>query len=234
MGRRWARGTVDAPTFADECVGTLRRQVATTGDDFGLRVAMLDAGRRLVDILDVVDRHGLKAIIDLEDVHPEEREERFIRAIADRVVYPGVLPADSAARWAAVESALRILDEPNVKRAVREADSASGLVSDDLFCKVYRFFFGAVLAGFLTTVFTAKIIVAAPVLPALPGGAGAVLAKWMAERALDVVLSPCAKQAEPGNEQRPVVALGRELLAESVRRVLGIGADSAPALGTAA
>ena len=234
MGRRWAQGTVDTPIFADECIETLRRQIAANGDDFGLQRAMLDAGRRLVNILDALGREGLKAVVDLEDVAPEEREERFVRAVADQVAYPGVLPADSAARWAAVQSAQQILNEPEVKRTVRAADLSSGLVSDDMFCEVYRFFFGAVLAGFLTTAFTAKIIVAAPVLLSLPAGAGTVLAKWMADRAMDAILSPCAKQVEPGNEKRPLAELGRDLLAESVRRVLGIGGETHPALGAAA
>lgn len=233
-GRRWVEKSVGDETFGEDCLRTFHRQVTVHGDEYGLRPTMQDAGIRLVDTLDVLRREGLTAVVDLNDVPSEEREERFIRAIADHVAYPGVLPAESAARRAAVEIAQRLLAEPTVKRAVEEADPAPGLISDDLFCVAYRFFFGAVIAGFLTTAFTAKIMVAAPILASLPAGAGPVLTKWLTKRVMAAILSPCEKQAQSDDKQRPIVELGRELLAESVRRALGTSTDTSSGLGEAA
>lgn len=228
-GSRWARGQGDVADFGEKGLDALRRTLQADPDAYGLRRATENAGRRLVDTLDGLRRGNPELFVDLEGMPPQEREDRFVEAFADRIAGDATRSEQLATRRSAVAVAETLLGTPRLRHLVRNGDRPDGsLVPDDLFCLLYRFFFGHVVSEFLTTMISTKVLVAAPILLAVPFSAGGVFAGWVAGRVMAAVLSPCEVRSGAGDD-RPLVDLGRDLLAEATRQALGIPTNPAVA-----
>lgn len=192
-------------------------------DCFGLRSAVEQSGRRLVDILEAIDLHGLAWFRPFESVTAEERLDEFVARFADQVAHSVGLTVDAVVRQAAADTARYLLDRsPALRHAVETGDGDAVGIDDELFCMIYRLFFAYVVTRFLQSVIAAKITLMVPVLPAVdPAGH---IANWIAEKIVSIIPTPC--QGKDKHGVGPSLAdLGRSLVEKAVERALGIPTD---------
>jgi hypothetical protein len=227
-GNAWARDERrDAEevtrVFGDRCRKALSEAVCADPDAFGVRRTLHQGAGQLIDVVEELRVRGPVAIVDLTDIPPERRADAFVAAFIDRVD-DGVLPRDATVREAARACAELILDDPDVARGIQEHPDRPTPISDELFCLLYRFFFGTVVAGTLTALIGAKVLLAAPLLATLPFHSGTVAAKWVAGQVMKMILSPCQQREEHESSGQSVTELGRDLLGNAVQQALGLDA----------
>jgi hypothetical protein len=230
-GKTWVRGKnrdveeaeEKARVFGDLSWRALAEAVRADPDAFGVRQTLRQGAGRLIDVVEELRVRGPAALVDLTEFPPERRADAFVAAFIDRVD-DGVLPRDAAVREAARACAERILDDPQATRGIQEHPDRPTPISDELFCVLYRFFFGTVIAGTLTTLIGTKVLLAAPLLATLPFHSGTVVAKWVAGQVMKMILSPCQRRDEQESPGKSVTELGRELLGNAVEQALGLDA----------
>jgi hypothetical protein len=222
--------TADVTQPGEACQRALRETLRDDPDAFGLRVALEEAGERLVQVLDDLKNEGPSAIgVDAEG-DPDDRIVEFEVRFTERVAGTGNLVVDTAVRRAAARAAIRIAggDEP-AARAVRSGADGGLPISGDLFCDIYRFFFGEVVGEFLTTAISAKLQLMFPAVHLMPFGTGPVLTGWIAKKIVGALPSPCEEKEEPEHFGDSLADLGRKLLGQVVRQSLGLDTPEAEA-----
>jgi hypothetical protein len=198
----------------------LAEMLAVDPEALNLRTITLRAAGRLVDTLEELLTDGVVAVCPLRSASPEERADEFISAFADRVAEPNGLIIDSVIRRASVHCAERLLSEDSPIAASINSGNPNAKISGDLFCFIYALFFADTVSEFLTAVVTEKVKIIIPALYADPTGQ---IAKWIANNIVGLVPDPCEEQEKLVSEVRPLADMARELISDSVDRVLGLG-----------
>ena len=194
-------------------------------DQFGLQDAVEQAGHRLMDTLQNIDRK-LPAWCEVAaDASADERRNEFVARFSDEVAGSVGGMAHAAVRYAATDAAIAVLDgSPRLRDAVDTGTPSHGGISNELFCAVYRIFFAQAVTNFLKSVITAKITLIAPILPVIdPAGH---IASWIADKIMSIVPTPCDQPSAHDNGP-PIAELGRNLVRETVERALGLPVDGA-------
>ncbi|WP_211762990.1 hypothetical protein [Kutzneria sp. CA-103260] len=194
-------------------------------DQFGLRDAVEQAGNRLMDTLQNIDRELPAWLAVADDASVDERRDEFVARFSDEVAGSVGGMADAAVRHAATDAAVAVLDgSPRLRHAVDTGTPSRGGISSELFCTVYRIFFAQAVTNFLKSVITAKITLIAPILPVIdPAGH---IATWIADMIMSIVPTPC-DQSSAHDSGPPIAELGRSLVRETVERALGLPVDGA-------
>lgn len=203
----------------------LRVQVSQKQGSHELREAMRASGARLVDTLDRLTREGQPAYVAAVHGNVEARRFAFIRYIADQVAGNGGRFADAAVRRAAVQAAEQLLSDKSLREAVDAGIGSALPVPRELFCAVYRMFFGHTLEQFLTTVIAEStdtfVQAHVPVLPIIdPEGQ---ISDWFTQNVVSVLPTPCKDASASGPT---LSALGRDMVNETVDRALGLPAQT--------
>ncbi|WP_306372021.1 hypothetical protein [Nocardia sp. CC216A] len=203
-----------------QSINALKQAVRDEPDAFGIRTTMVVAGKNLVDVLEALCTVGPEVVELSPTDAPDVRAAVFVQGFVERVVGVAATPAASAARQAAAYCGRMILEtDPRFSRAV-EYDASGGSVrlGSDVFCLIYTVFFERLLIEVITSVVAAKIAIWLPGLYLIdPGG---MIAEWGAEQIVDA-LDPCQEQHQRGDGM-PVAELARDLVEETVRRMLGL------------
>lgn len=220
-GRQWR---VDPGTSVGDFGGACRRaladDLAADPDKFGLRPAMLSAGERLLDTLEALQRDGLDAILTPEDMPKDISDDAIRLAFTDAVAGRGTLITETSVRRAAGRCADLLVEREAGREDGSGRRNGSQKLTGELFCELYTLFFGEVVGEFLKTAVAAKVVLAAPILPLLPLGAGGELAAWVAKSVARLIPNPCEETQKPDNAGGSLADVGRKLLRKAVHRSL--------------
>jgi hypothetical protein len=219
------RSPEGVPSPGEALHQALCAQAEQEHDGPGLRQAMRASGRRLVEALDGLMRRELSRTSLDPQSSIEERRLAFIRSFVEQVAGRGGTFADAAVRRAAVQAAEQLLEDDALRAAVDAGTSAVLPLARDLFCAVYRMFFGNTVEQYLTTVIaestSAYLNAHVPVLPMIdPEGQ---IGEWIAQNLVPLLPTPCKAPSASGPA---LTALGRELVDETVDRALGLPAQN--------
>ncbi|MBN1174105.1 MAG: hypothetical protein JXA67_18175 [Micromonosporaceae bacterium] len=211
----------DVDPFGTACRRALADDLAEDPDRYGLRPATLAAGQRLVDTLAALMRG--EPLPPATGPVPDDPIEALRARFVEQVAGDGTLVADAVVRRAAVRCAERLTEADSpVTAAIRDGDSGSGSVTGELFCIIYRMFFGEVVGEFLKTAIATKIQVLVPVLAVLPFGIGGKLAEWVAGKAVGLIPNPCEEKEQPEHAGQPLSAVATKLLDSAFRHAVGL------------
>ncbi|MEO3780679.1 hypothetical protein ABGB16_28480 [Micromonospora sp. B11E3] len=195
----------------------LRDALLEDPERFGLRGAAQEAGHRLVTALDELLRPDPPLLRDLHRAAPTDPAGEFVRRFVTEVGGDGRLIVDAATRRAVREVAERLVapDGPL-------ADPASpSRITGELFCALYRTFFGEMVGEFVHVLIAENVKLAVPALVALDPTD--VVAGFVADQVVKVLPDPCEEEAvrEP---RRPRLAdVARDLVGTTVTEALGLG-----------
>jgi hypothetical protein len=226
---RWAPSTDSRPgwlTNADQRTAAqiasrfrqaLRDALLAEPDRFGLRGTAREAGHRLVAALDELRRPDAPLLRDLSESPSVAPADEFVRRFVAEVGGDGTLIVDAVARRAARKVADSLVgpDGP-----LADPTTPSGITTE-LFCALYRTFFGELVGEFVHVLIAENVKLAVPVLVMLDPTD--VVAGFVAEQVIKVLPDPCETAAarEPGRPRLAEVA--RELVAVTVDEALGLG-----------
>lgn len=212
---------------ADVAAKALRRaltdQLRQDPNAFNLRLTMQSGGRRLVAELDRLARRGTSDHVGqvTDGSTHERRHATFVKSFVDTVAGTGGTFADAAIRKAAVQAAEQLLANGTVRQAIEIGTDGGIPISRELFCLIYRMFFGHALEQFLTTVIAegtnATLRAHVPMLPVIDPGDK--IADWFAQNVVALLPTPCKDPAATGPS---LAELGRELVTETVDQALGL------------
>ncbi|WP_157838610.1 hypothetical protein [Streptomyces xiaopingdaonensis] len=153
-------------------IDTLHQTLRKNRNEFGLLSVTVEAGERLT-----------RAVTVGQPIPAEPKEvAQFIAAVGGT----GGTLADAAVRRAAHSSANRLL-----ARYVSETGSSRGVFSGELFCYLYRLFFGDVVAEFLRMAVAEQISLALPI--PLMFGAEEEFTESVSGKIVDLLPDPCAE-----------------------------------------
>lgn len=201
---------------AEKLIAALQDVMRAEPEAFGLRDATSAAGRRLVTTLEAL---GQNQLVDADSLTAEQRDA-FVARVVDEVGGSGRLVTDAVLRRAVRTTAERLLGE----RGDRPAGAG---LNSDVFCWIYRWFFGDVVSEFVKLIIAEKIKLAVPVLPIFdPVG---LIPDKIAEWIVKLIPNPCERSIASDKEATSLAGRARGLLAESVDRALGIGAPETEA-----
>lgn len=209
-----------AQDIATLYLAALARTLQDDPAAFGLREKMVNAGNRLVDILDALRASEADWSPPLGD-DAEDRAADFLQRFVETVAGTDCLITDAAIRESAATCGEELLSAPgSLRDAVQDGKAVSGpAISSELFCLVFRIFFKDAVTGFITTIIAEKVKLAVPVLHVIdPAGK---IADWVAEQVVARIPDPCA-EGEALGEKPSLAELAQGLVAESVDRAVGI------------
>ncbi len=179
---------------------------------------MITAGENLVDVLDALHTSGPDAFHPLRGNSPDVRAEAFVQWFADRIAEAGGIPSNSVVRRTAVRCARNILENPEIRSVITRADSTVDLRLDsELFCEIYRLFFTQLVGEFIRSIITAKIDLWVPELRTIDSK----ILEWVGGMVVELIPDPCEERRRREGEGS-LANLARDLVAETVRRVLGL------------
>lgn len=219
---------VDPATRGNLAAGIARRRWEALGqtlrdspEAYGLQAASSSSGQRLLQVLERLASEGTAALGPFSGATEEARLADFVQSFTERVAGPGSSPAYSAVRQAAAQCAEQVLNnDPRIRRAVIQCDKTSGIVlSDELFCWIFRLFFAKVVAQFIQATIAAKINLLAPWWQAVDPAAKA--AEWLTHHIMALLPNPCEKK-RAGDDGGSLAELARDLLEETVKRSLDL------------
>jgi hypothetical protein len=190
---------------------------------FGLVDGLGNAGGRLLDTLEKLDRRVSDWLEVSKGTTAEDRRNEFVMAFVDEVAGAPGLQTDAAIRSAATDAAFTILErDARISKAVESGSTYEGGLTGELFCEVYRIFFAEAVASFLQSVIAAKITLIAPILPAIdPAGK---IASWIARKITSILPTPCEQQGAT-DDNESLADLGRSILRETITQALGLPLD---------
>lgn len=211
--------------IVEECVAALQQTLRADPDAYELRKTMLATGKNLVDTLDDLHTMGLARFGPSPDDTAEVRAAMFVNRLVDRVVGVAGTPAGSAARQAATFCGREVLrSEPQLTRAVENGwFTTEYRLSTKVLCDIYKLFFERTLGEFVKSVVAAKIVLWLPGLYLVDPNSH--IPDWVAEKIGGDILHPCQEKYRRGDEAGSVADLARDLIEETVRRLLGLPAD---------
>ncbi|MFI7427454.1 hypothetical protein ACIBPB_10745 [Micromonospora sp. NPDC049836] len=212
--------TEDDRRIAEEVAAQFRRALRDALLDdperFGLRDAALDAGQRLIAVLDGLRRPDPVVLRGLPGPDPAASGDEFVRRFVSEVGGDGRLVVDAATRRAAREVAERLVDP-----AGPLADTARPKrVTGELFCALYQLFFGELVGEFVHVLIAEHIKLAVPVLAFDPTD---TVAGFVADQVVKLLPDPCGTAAAREPERPRLAEVARDLLSETVNEALGLG-----------
>ncbi|MEU9825630.1 hypothetical protein [Micromonospora chersina] len=194
----------------------LQHALLDNPERFGLREAALNVGQRLIAVLDDLRQPDPPILRDLPGQDPADSADEFVRRFVAEVGGDGRLVVDAVSRRAA-----RAIAERLVSPAGPLADPARPQrVTGELFCTLYRLFFGELVGEFVHVLIAENVKLAVPVLAFDPTD---TVAGFVADQVVKLLPDPCATATarEPGQSRLAEVA--RDLLTETVTEALGLG-----------
>ncbi|WP_433391085.1 hypothetical protein [Micromonospora sp. KLBMP9576] len=209
---------------AERLAERYRRALADTlrddPDMSGLRPAALRVGGQLVSVLaDLLD--GESALFtDMAGSTAQEREDEFVARFVSTVGGDGGLVGDSVARRAARRTAEKLLDDcPAAEAALRTREGTVRL-DGDLFCSLYRFFFGEFVGEFISTVIVESLPLTVPLtLPLDPTG---LVASAVTRQVVESLPDPCAEATGRDPRRGLLAETAGELVNDMVEHALGL------------
>ncbi|MBB5479515.1 hypothetical protein [Micromonospora parathelypteridis] len=224
MGQ-WAADSPSAANrdWAEQVARQYRRALAESIDDdpdmSGLRPAAFRAGNHLVDVLgDLL--HGRSRLVDVPGATTAERQDQFVARFVASVGGDGGLVGDAVARRAARRTAEKLLDADSPVDTALRAGDGSVRLPGDLFCSIYRFFFGELVGGYVGTVIAEGLPLAMAL--AVPFDPTGLVASRVTAQVLGALPDPCTDAASRTPSQGLLVETARELLTQTVDTALGI------------
>ncbi|SCL67212.1 hypothetical protein [Micromonospora peucetia] len=181
---------------------------------FGLRDAAQEGGARLITVLDDLRRPDPPMLRHLDATASISPQDEFVRRFVDEVGGDGRLIVDAATRRAARRVAERLI-VPGDPLA-----NTSGRVTGELFCALYRLFFGELVGEFVHILIAENVKLAVPPLVLLdPTDA---VAGFVADQVVKVLPDPCAAATERQTSRTSLADVARDLLVETVTEALGV------------
>ncbi|WP_229403997.1 MULTISPECIES: hypothetical protein [Micromonospora] len=209
-----------AERLAERLRAALSRSLCDDPEMSGLRRAALRAGENLVGVLGELQDGRSGLFTAPSGTTARQREDEFVTRFVVAVGGGGGLIGDAVARRAARSAAERLLAEA----APATAPAGDGLpvrLTGEVFCDVYRFFFGEFVGEFVRTVISESLPLA--VVPfALPVDPTGLVAGAVTRQVIAVLPDPCAEAG--GREPRPglLTETAHELLNATVEHALGL------------
>lgn len=208
----------------------LGRNIHRDGLSSPVRQTLLAAGERIADAVTATSTE----LLDLAKAPASPENGETLTDVVE--VFLGVLGMgsgavlDAAVRRAVAPAILATLSDLRQGRQPADGGGLNGSASSEsLFCLLYRHFFAHAVAQTVTTVITAKIRLAAPVLHLFdPAG---LIAAWIAKRVFSLLPNPCDHPVD--DDGGNLASLGRAVLRETVDRALGVWSHE-PEMGVAA
>ncbi|MER5457701.1 hypothetical protein ABT008_23275 [Micromonospora sp. NPDC002389] len=206
--------------FFEETAAHLRRALRDAlredPDRFGLQEAARAGGERLVTVLDDLRRPDPALLRDITDQGAITPEDEFVRRFVDEVGGDGRIIVDAVTRCTARRVAERLVDADGGVLAGTRTNGISG----ELFCDLYRLFFGGMVGEFVHVLIAEHVKLAVPVLALDPTG---TVAGLVADQVVKILPDPCAVAAVREPERPRLADVARDLLAETVAEAVGLG-----------
>ncbi|GAA2216841.1 hypothetical protein ACFY2R_29105 [Micromonospora olivasterospora] len=195
----------------------LRDALLEEPERFGLRDAAQEAGHRLVTALDELRQPDPPLLRDLHRAAPTDPADEVVRRFVTEVGGDGRLIVDAAIRRAARRVAERLV-APDGPLA---GPASPSRLTGELFCALYRTFFGELVGEFVHVLIAENVKLAVPALMMLdPTDA---VAGFVADQVVKVLPDPC-EEAAAREPQRPRLAeVARDLVGTTVTEALGLG-----------
>jgi hypothetical protein len=208
-------------SLAERCRRDLADALRDAPDLADLRPTAIRVGGNLVRTLgELLD--GRSALLDVPGATAEEREDHFVAGFVTAVGGNGGLVSDAVARRAARRAAEQLLGEGSpVADALRDGGETDARISGELFCTVYRHFFGEYVGEFVRTAVGEGIALAAAPL-ALPVDPTGLVAGAVARQVMKILPDPCDAAADRQPRDGLLTTVAGELLTDVVDRALGI------------
>ena len=208
-------------SLAERCRRDLADALRDAPDLADLRPTAIRVGGNLVRTLgELLD--GRSPLLDVPGATAEEREDHFFAGFVTAVGGNGGLVSDAVvARRAARRAAEQLLGEGSpVADALRDGGTGAR-ISGELFCTVYRHFFGEYVGEFVRTAVGEGIALAAAPL-ALPVDPTGLVAGAVARQVMKILPDPCDAAADRQPRDGLLTTVAGELLTDVVDRALGI------------
>ncbi|WP_091614588.1 hypothetical protein [Micromonospora mirobrigensis] len=211
----------DDQRAAEEVATQFRRALRDALRDdptrFGLRDTALDVGQRLVTVLDDLRQPDPAILRDLPQQDTPAATDEFVRRFVTEVGGDGRLIVDAIARRAARGAAERL-----VAPAGPLADPARPQrITGELFCAIYRLFFGELIGEFVHVLIAENIKLAVPALVVLDPTD--TVAGFVAGQVVRLLPDPCDAATAREPERPRLAEVARELLTDTVTEALGLG-----------
>jgi len=208
-------------SLAERCRRDLADALRDAPDLADLRPTAIRVGGNLVRTLgELLD--GRSPLLDVPGATAEEREDHFVAGFVTAVGGNGGLVSDAVARRAARRAAEQLLGEGSpVADALRDGGETGARISGELFCTVYRHFFGEYVGEFVRTAVGEGIALAAAPL-ALPVDPTGLVAGAVARQVMKILPDPCDAAADRQPRDGLLTTVAGELLTDVVDRALGI------------
>jgi hypothetical protein len=209
-----------AERLAEQLRVALARSLDDDPDMAGLRPAALRSGHELVHVLgDLLGGRSSLLTDPTAATTAGGREDEFVARFVTVVGGEGGLIGDAVARRAARRAAERLLDEaPGVSTV------PGGLpvrLTGELFCGVYRFFFGEFVGEFVRTVIAETLPLA--VVPfALPFDPTGLVAGAVSRQVIDVLPDPCDEASRTAPRPGLLTETAHQLVTDTVERAIGL------------
>lgn len=195
----------------------LRDALLDDPERFGLREAALNAGHRLVALLDDLRHADPPMLHELSGEGSTDPADEFVRRFVAEVGGSGRLVVDAATRRAARSVAERLVAPGGPLASPATPQRLNG----ELFCTLYQLFFGELVGEFVHTLVAENIKLAVPALVVLDPTD--TVAGFVADQVVKVLPDPCAAGAAREPERPRLADVARDLLTETVTQALGLG-----------
>ncbi|MFF5217625.1 hypothetical protein [Micromonospora sp. NPDC000442] len=204
-----------AERTAEKFRNALRDALREDPERFGIKGSAKASGERLVTVLDDLRQSDPALLRGIAD-RPLTPADEFVRRFVAEVGGNGRLVVDAATRRAARRVAERLMDHDGPLAAPLRPGGISG----ELFCALYRSFFGDLVGQFVHILIAENVKLALPVLALDPTD---TVAGIVADQIVKVLPDPCAVANAREPEQPRLVDIARDLLTETVTEALGLG-----------
>jgi hypothetical protein len=190
-----------------------------------LRPTAVLAGGRLVQALgELLD--GRSPLVDPSGASAKAREDRFVARFVGEVAGNGGLISDAVARRTARRTAEQLLDDGSPVGAALRAGGGDVRITGELFCTVYRLFFGEYVGEFIRTTLAEGMALAAPI--ALPIDPTGLIVGAVTRQIVKALPDPCGATTDREPRQGLLAKVAGELLTDVVDQALGIREEEVP------
>lgn len=203
-----------AEAIAAQYQRALRDALNADPEAFGIRAAAEQAGGRLIELLDALGRADPPWVRDLA---AQGDADEFVRRFVGQVGGDGQLVVDAAIRRAA----RRVVEHLVTQEGPLADPGRPRPVTGELFCALYRAFFGEVVGEFVHVLIAENVKVAVPALVLLDPAD--VVAGFVADQVVKVLPNPCAEAVKRGPEPPRLADVAKDLLTTTVTQALGLG-----------
>ncbi|MFI7433189.1 hypothetical protein [Micromonospora haikouensis] len=186
----------------------------------GLHQAALQAGHGLVSALAAFLDRESTLWTAMPGATSQAREDEFVARFVATVGGEGGLVGDSVARRAARRTAEKLLDGcPPAASAIRSGCEPAR-IDGEVFCALYRFFFGEFVGQFVSTVIAEALPVVVPL--ALPFDPTGLIASAVTRQVIQVLPDPCAEAAGRKPRRSLLAETADEMVTDMVEHAFGL------------